>query len=200
MKIDKLVLGRLSNNTYFIIKGAKCIVVDPSMEYERIIEYIKNNGLTVEAILITHAHYDHVYSLFELERDTGAKIYMHKDDMELYKASIEHIRTKETKIHELIFGGEVLNILDEDIKVIHNPGHAKGCVSYVIGDNIFTGDFIFKGNIGRTDLPTSNPNDMKKSILEFNKLDKNYNIFPGHGDVTTFSEEQKNNPYLVGLK
>lgn len=200
MKIDKLVLGRLANNTYFIIVGDRCIVIDPSMEYDKIIGYIKDNNLTVEAILLTHAHYDHIYSLYELKRDTGAKIYLHKDDLEMYGFSVNRIRGTKTDIDVLLSGGETFNILGEEIKVIHNPGHAKGCVSYVIGDNMFAGDFIFKGSVGRTDLPTSNPEEMENSLKEFVALGGNYNIFCGHGEETTYAQELNTNPFLVGLK
>lgn len=200
MEINKLVLGRIENNTYFVTKGNRCIVIDPSMEYKQIINYIKTHDLCVEAILITHAHFDHVYSLYELKEDTGAKVYMHKDDMPLYKGSVDKLRTKAVEIDVWLSGGETLNILDEDIEVIHNPGHAKGCVSYIINDNMFVGDFIFKGSIGRTDLVTSDVNEMEESLKSFVKLDRDLKIFSGHGEETDYYTELRTNPYLIRLQ
>lgn len=198
MEIKKFILGRIDNNTYIVSKGKDCLVIDPSMEYEKIISYIKEQELNVKGILITHAHYDHVYSLFELVRDTGAPVYMHEDDMGLYDAAIKRINSVKVNIDHLLKGGEVLNLLGEDIQVLHCPGHADGCVCYIIGDNMFTGDFIFKGSIGRTDLETSKPDKMKESLKKFVSLDKNYNIFCGHGDDTTYFEELQTNPFLAG--
>lgn len=200
MKIKKLILGRINNNTYIISNENSCIVIDPSMEYKKIIGYIKENDLKVEAILITHAHFDHVYSLYELVMDTGAPVYMHEDDFWLYEKSVEKLRTKKVDVQYPLKGGETLELIGEKIEVIHVPGHAEGCVCYIIDDNMFTGDFIFKGSVGRTDLPTSNQQDMNESLKKFTKIDRDLKIFCGHGDNSSYYEEMNNNPFLTGLK
>lgn len=200
MEIKKLILGRIDNNTYIVSKDKDCIVIDPSMEYKKIIGYIRDNELSVKAILITHAHFDHVYSLYELVQDTGAPVYMHEDDFELYDFSVKKLRSTKVKIDYPLKGGEALDIMGERIEVLHFPGHARGCVCYIIGDNMFTGDFIFKGCVGRTDLPTSNQKDMDESLVRFARIERDLKVFCGHGEDSTYYEEMQTNPFLVGLK
>ena len=197
----EIITDRIENNTYFVSKGSDCIVIDPSMEYKQITEHIKVNGYNVKAILITHAHYDHVYSLYELVRDTKAPVYMHKDDFPLYDASIPMTGSaNKVEIDYPLNGGEALDILGEKIEVVHTPGHAEGCVCYIIGDSIFTGDFIFKGTVGRTDLPTSNKSKMNDSLNKFSKLDRDLKVYAGHGEDSTYYDEMNTNPFLIRYK
>lgn len=196
MKIKKLVLGQIDNNTYILSNDNKCVVIDPSMEYEKIKSYIDENDLTVEAILITHAHFDHVYSLYELKQDTGAKVYMHEDDLELLDMSVEYLHTKPTKIDVLLKGDEELSLIGETFKVLHTPGHAKGCVCYIVNDCMFTGDTIFKDSMGRIDLMTSQPKVMYNTLQMFTQIGGDYKIYCGHGEDTTYKRELEYNPYL----
>ena len=201
MEIKKLVLGRIDNNTYIVSKGKDCFVIDPSMEYNQIIGYIKENGLNVVAILITHAHYDHVFSLYELVQDTGAPVYMHGDDLNAYGMAVRRINSEPVEIENFIKDGDVLEILGEKIEVMHFPGHAKGLVAFMMDDTMFCGDFLFKGTTGRTDLPGSNTAQMKESLIKFSKLTRgNFKILSGHGEDTTFDEEMANNPFLMDLR
>lgn len=194
MKIDKLVLGAIDNNTYIVSNGKRGLIVDPSNGFDQIMAAV--DGLTVEAILLTHAHWDHVYALAQVKEATGAKIYMHKADLPLLMSSIRRIGEKYIEPDVLLTGGETLDIIGEQVQVMHTPGHAMGCVCYLIQDCMFCGDTLFKGSIGRTDLETSQPEVMQESLKKFRELDKDYRLYCGHGENSTLAEELAHNPFL----
>lgn len=173
MKIKKIITGSLEENCYILIKNNDCIVIDPGDDFIKIKEKIKN--LNLLGILITHYHFDHVGALDELLEYKSVKIY--DNDLE----------EKEYKINNFIFS------------IIKNPGHSSDSVSFYFKDDkiMFTGDFIFKGTIGRTDLPTGNMIDMKYSIKKIKKYDKNIILYPGHGEETTLEDEINNNYFFT---
>lgn len=170
MKIEKVVVGELSENCYILGIDNDVLVVDPGDEYEKINKVI--NGRNVLAVLITHNHFDHV----------GALKYFKNID----KYMFSNLEEKEYSIGKFKFD------------VIFNPGHSSDSVSYYFKkDNIlFCGDFIFYHSIGRCDLPTGNINEMMNSIEKIKKLPKNTIIYPGHDIDTTLEEEIKNNYYF----
>lgn len=171
MVIKRIKVGSYRANCYIIIKDKACLVVDPGDEYERIIEYIGN--LELKGILITHYHFDHVGALKELLSKYNVSIYDYKKE-----------------------GNNVVDIFNFDI--IINKGHASDCVSFYFKDDkiLFTGDFLFKGTIGRTDLETSNDKDMYESLKMIRTYAEDIIIYPGHGHESTLGYEFKNNPYL----
>ena len=172
MVVEKLVLGPLENNCYIIKKEDKCLVVDPACDFDIIKNSVKN--LEVEGILITHYHYDHVGALDDVINHSNAKVYDFKTL------------------------GEI-NTNNFSFKVIDTKGHKDDCVSFKFDDFIMTGDFLFKGSIGRTDLEGANFDDMRKSITLFKSFDKNYKIYPGHGEDTTLDFEKENNYFMKNL-
>lgn len=172
MNVKKLVLGPLENNCYIIENEGSCLVVDPANSFETIKENIKN--LKVEGILITHYHYDHIGALDELKEYTNSKVY----------------------------DFNTLGIIKTDsfeFEVTSTEGHKDDCVSFKFDDFIMTGDFLFKGTIGRTDLEGANFEEMKKSLMLFKSYDKNYKLFPGHGEDTTLDFEKENNYFMKNL-
>jgi len=170
MEIKTLKVGYLQTNCYIIINNGKSLIIDPGDEGERIKENIK--GLDLQAILITHSHFDHIGALNHFK---NIKIY---DNNNL-----------EEKEYELI---------DLKFNVIKTKGHTNDSISFYFKEQniMFTGDFIFEGTIGRTDLETGNIEEMKKSIKKIKKYPLNTIIYPGHGNKTTLEKEIKTNPYL----
>lgn len=199
MKIKKITSKFLSANQYVIINDNKCIVIDPCINYNETIKLCSN----IEAVLITHGHCDHILEL-ESYLNKNIKIYMHKKAYEKLISSYKNCSTMCG--FELIFNleSEKINyvsndefvLIDKKVRSIENPGHTNCCVSYIIDDKMFTGDFLFKGSIGRTDLPTGNSTVMKLSLDKIKEFKEDFVIYPGHDNETTLFEEIKYNRYL----
>lgn len=173
MNVKTIKTGYLEENCYILIIDDKALVIDPGDDYDKIKQELTNYNLV--GILITHNHFDHVGALDNLLNDYKIQYYSHHN-------------LKEQKY----------NIKPFDFEVIYTPGHSKDSVSfYFEKENIlFSGDFLFKGTVGRMDLEGGNPTEMKQSLLKLDRLNNNTLIFPGHGDNTTLKEERKNNLYL----
>lgn len=171
MKVSNLVLGPLNNNCYFLEIDDEVIIIDPAKHINKIKNKLGEKNLV--AIFVTHYHFDHVGALKNLQNKYDVPIYDYKKEEKNYK----------------------LNKFDFDI--IYNPGHSKDSVSfYFKNDNLlFSGDFIFKDDIGRCDLEGGDYEEMLKSIDKIKKYE-DFIIYPGHGEITTLSYEKKYNPYF----
>ena len=169
MKIKTIKVGFLQENCYILNIENEALIIDPGDEYEKILEGL--NNLELKAILITHRHFDHIGALNEFK---NIPIYEYKN-----------LEEKEYKIGKFKF------------EVIYTKGHTSDSVTYYFKEtkDMFTGDFLFKESIGRTDLETGNNEEMKKSIEKIKQY-PNVKIYPGHGEATTLKEEKENNPYL----
>lgn len=169
MEIKKIVVGLLEENCYILTKNNKTIIIDPGKEFEKIDKEIERE---LVGILITHHHFDHVGALNELKNKYNVPVidYNNQKVLEPFK-----------------------------YKIIENPGHTKDSISiYFKEENLmFCGDFIFKGTIGRTDLPTGNMIEMKNSIKKLLTLNENIILYPGHYNETTLKEEKENLVYLL---
>lgn len=186
MKIEKLVVGSYQENCYFLRKNNNLIIVDPGDEFKRIDEKIINDNLNLVAILITHAHFDHIGALEELTKKYNVPVYYNNVNNEIIYDNLVNVTEKE------------YNIKDFSFKVIYTSGHRNDLVSYYFYEEgiMFTGDFIFKGTIGRTDLKYGNMIDMLKSIKKIKEYPDNILIYPGHGDETLLKYEKENNYYF----
>lgn len=167
--IKKIVVGPLEENCYLIENDTECLIIDPGAESDKI---IKNITKKVVGILITHYHFDHIGALSELKEKYNVKVYDHSNLNE----------------------GDN-NISTFKFKLINTNGHTMDSVSYLFGNDLFVGDFIFKGSIGRCDLG-GDIDIMRKSIEKIKKYDPNIKIHPGHYEDTTLKEEIINNPYF----
>ena len=186
MKIEKLVVGSYQENCYFLRKNNNLIIVDPGDEFKRIDEKIINDNLNLVAILITHAHFDHIGALEELTKKYNVPVYYNNVNNEIIYDNLVNVTEKE------------YNIKDFPFKVIYTSGHRNDLVSYYFYEEgiMFTGDFIFKGTIGRTDLEYGNMINMLKSIKKIKEYPDNILIYPGHGDETLLKYEKENNYYF----
>ncbi|MCL2088296.1 MAG: MBL fold metallo-hydrolase [Oscillospiraceae bacterium] len=197
INITALNLGFMGNNCYIVHDGKEAAVIDPGFEAETVFDAVKNQGLTLTKILLTHAHYDHIDAAPMLARLSGAKIYLHEDDRETLQHSGK-INPSDNFVDVLLKDGDTINVGDIKIEVMHTPGHSKGSVCYLCGDAIFTGDTLFKETVGRTDLYGGNYGVLMESLKKLTSLEGDYRIFPGHESETTLEHERKYNSYCKG--
>ena len=196
-KISKIETPQFGTNVYLLETAKNIIVIDPGEAAQSILAAAQKIGKPIVAVLLTHAHYDHVGAVAPLQT-TGARVYLHEEDFKLVGKSGYVFGS--VSPDALLKGSEQeLQFDTAKIKMLHTPGHSAGSVCYIIDDNMFTGDTIFKHEIGRCDLPSGNLNTMKKtlkSLLDIYRVDGiEYKVLPGHGDSSTLSSECKFNPY-----
>ncbi len=213
-KYFHLYTGPLDVNTYIVINGNVGFVVDPGGDAQEIYSIFRKQNAKIEAILLTHAHFDHIGGVAELCKiaskgedgkenpQNAPTVFLHKDELEKigsYKNMGFAMNANPEKFVPdiLLNGGETLKIAGLDVKIIHTPGHAKGSVCYVVSNKIFVGDTLFFMSFGRTDFYDGNAKDLKNSIVnKLFALKGNYTILPGHGEPTTLDFERVNNPIL----
>ena len=203
MNIKRLTLGELGTNCYIVSKDGKALVIDPADDAETISDYLIENDLNLEGILLTHGHYDHIMASGELRRLTGAKIYAHemeKDTLENAELNagerMGHSYTVSPDV--LLKDGEVVSFTPAAFKVIYTPGHTIGSACYLDEEEkiMFTGDTIFYGSVGRCDLPTGDEEALMASLAKLKAIDPDTEIYPGHGRGSTIAGELKRNIYL----
>ena len=202
----KRIVSRLLDQNIYVLYNDlnEAIIVDPGLGFDLIDNFLKNKNLTPIAIIGTHAHIDHIASASDCIKHYNIPFYIcrgnsimleHYDIMKGYM----NVDSERPEVSHWIEESErKLTIGSFEFNVNYNPGHSPGCVSFEIDSLIFCGDLIFKGSIGRTDLQTSNPADMEKSLEMFvNSFDVNSTLLPGHREITTLDYELKTNPFLV---
>ena len=192
MKITTIPLGMLGTNCYILSEGNRCLVIDPGDEPRRVLSFLEDQGLTLEAILLTHGHFDHVGAVKDLAADTDCRVFLCEEDLKL-----PHTMTAGTLYHTDFYGeGDQLTLAGMTFEVLHTPGDTPGSVCLRFGTHLFYGDTLFAGSCGRTDFPGSEPAAMVRSLKRLSQLEDGLNVYPGHGESTTIGEEKRYNPYL----
>jgi len=192
MKITVLPLGMLQTNCYILTEGDRCLVIDPGDEPEKVLGFLEKHGLTLEAVLLTHGHFDHVGAVKTLAAETDCRVFLCEKDLSLPGAM-----TAGPLYHTDFYGeGDKRTLAGLEFEVLHTPGHTPGSVCLRFGEHLFSGDTLFAGSCGRTDFPGSSPADMIRSLSRLSQLEESLKVYPGHGGSTTIGEEKRYNPYL----
>ena len=207
MQITRITGGPLPTNCYFLKDDATgaSAVVDPGFRSGELSELACRDG-KVEAILLTHGHFDHISGAAKLQRETGARIYLPADELPFvtdsalnlagafFESAVELFR-----VDVPLNDGDAVRLGSLELRVLRTPGHTVGGCCYVVGDAIFSGDTLMKLSCGRTDCPTGSGSQMADSLRRLAGLKGDYRVLPGHGPETTLDFERRNNPFLESL-
>ncbi|GGB29381.1 hydroxyacylglutathione hydrolase [Lentibacillus populi] len=205
MKIKEMSLGPLGTNCYIVYDDQHALVIDPGGDADQIISFLTMESIEPKAILLTHAHFDHIGGVEPLRSYYGINVLLHDneaawlEDPGLNGSALfigEEIKTKKAE-QPLKPGTRTISSFTFDI--LHTPGHSPGSVSLVFSNEkiVFGGDALFQHGIGRTDLPGGDFEQLIQSIQQkLYLLDDSYVVYPGHGPATTIAEEKRNNPFV----
>ena len=194
LKVYAMALGAYQTNCYIIHEetSKSCCVIDPGYDADRILDKLETLGLSLEAVLLTHGHFDHVGAVKDLAAETQCDVYLHPDDL-----SMPPMMTAGALYYTKTYAeGSRLKLAGLDIAVLHTPGHTPGSVCLLADTAIFSGDTLFQGSCGRTDLPGGDWATIGKSLKRLAALEGNFWVYPGHGPSTTLRDEKKYNPYM----
>lgn len=211
--------GAFAANCYLVAPapGEECVIIDPGQDAERGIEELLDRyRLKPIAVLLTHGHIDHMWSVAPVCGAKGIPAYIHPDDRDLLSDPARglSLMTKQQFLGGMTFSepddvkaledGEIVTLAGLDFTIGHTPGHTPGSVTFRSGadnvDALFTGDLLFAGSIGRTDLPGGDHATILKSLARTLSLPDVTVVLPGHGPTTTIGDERQTNPFLTGLQ
>jgi hydroxyacylglutathione hydrolase len=205
--IDSLTVGPFQTNIYLLscLESSQAAIIDAGGDADGLMNCVAKRGVDVTQILQTHAHIDHIGAISEIKKRTGAPIYLHPADLPLYLAAPQQGAFFGIPIgddlppidHELGEPGRV-KVGELEARLLHLPGHSPGGVAFYFESigALFSGDVLFAGSIGRTDLPGSDIGEMRLSLERLKELDGDVRVLPGHGPETTIGEELRTNPFL----
>lgn len=202
---ETLTVGPLAVNCYIVgsKKDGVAIVVDAGGDHEEILNVLRKHNLSLQFLINTHAHFDHVGGVRYLQDLTGAKFFLHQDDIPLLDCLNDQTDAfglpsiPIPKIVQPLVDNEEIAIGNETIRVIHTPGHSPGSVCFLIDDAVFAGDTLFAGSIGRTDIyGGSYPTIIHSIETRLFTLKNHVIVYPGHGTFTTIGEEKQHNPFF----
>ncbi len=200
-----LPLGDYQTNCYIVCaaESKTCAVIDPGYFPERILSFLADKGLGLDAILLTHGHFDHVGAVKALVEATGCRLWMKESD---YTQRSNPQNDFLYPIHDCDFcevsfceEGEKIRAGGAVFTVMETPGHTWGSVCYLCENAIFSGDTLFAGSCGRTDLPGGDYGTIVLSLERLAELQGDYTVYPGHGSATTLAQERMYNPYMRTL-
>jgi hydroxyacylglutathione hydrolase len=208
MRITKKQLGTLQTNSYLVISEKNnAVLIDIGQGASEILNIAKKENIIIKKIFLTHGHFDHILGVSEIVENTSAMVYISKGDEEMLNDCTKNLgeycgysNCKNIALDVIVADGDEISLDELTFKVIETPGHTKGSVLYICNDNIFSGDTLFKEEVGRIDLYGGSYKQLKQSLEKFKKLDGEYNIFCGHGEDTTLAYELANNRYLGAKK
>lgn len=207
MIVRQLTVGPLEENCYLLADetARRGVLIDPGDEPDRLLAAVREAGVTLDAIWLTHAHMDHVGGIAGIRRAIPAPIHLHPLDRPLYDRAAQQGAAYGLTIEQppapdvALAHDTVLRLGSLEFSVMHTPGHSPGLV-VIHGNGVaFVGDLLFAGSIGRTDLPLSSPQAMSRSLERVARLPAETVVYPGHGPATTIGAELATNPFLNGI-
>lgn len=205
MILKEFILGPLEDNNYLLIDevSKEAVLIDCTQRSEDIDKVLQEYEATLKYILLTHGHFDHVLGVNDFKSKYNCKVLIHENDKAILDSINNHVRNfgmpavENQKVDGYVKENDIIKFGENEIKVIHTPGHTQGGVCYLIGDDIFTGDTLFFESVGRTDLLGGNFSQLKSNIQEkLFTLDGNIKVHPGHGPSSTIGHERVNNQFL----
>ncbi len=202
-------VGPIQENAYIVRsseRAGSAVMIDPGEEAERLLDAAVELGTQIEAILITHCHFDHVGAVAPVARATGAPVYCPEMETvvlaDIMKWTMPGFGPFESwRAEQTVKGGERLNIAGLDIEVLFTPGHSPGHVTYAFDGALLSGDVLFQGSVGRVDLPGGDWSTLERSIGELmGRFERDTIVYPGHMGATTLGREWDTNPFLSELR
>ena len=210
LDVEMLTVGPIAENCFVLRRAGseRALVVDPGEEPERILALVEELGVGVEAILITHCHFDHIGAVEPVAKATGAPVYCPEIEAPILANIMAFVPWEgfgpyeSYEADETVGGGEALELADLTLDVVFTPGHSPGHVTYSVRDEnaIFSGDVLFQGSVGRVDLPGGDGPTLMRSIQELvESHPPETAVYPGHMGLTTLGAERATNPFLTQL-
>jgi hydroxyacylglutathione hydrolase len=207
MDVRMLTVGPLQENCFLVRRerSDRCLLIDPGDEADRLLGVMEELGVQPEAILLTHTHFDHIGAVAPIARATGAPVHCPRGELAILGDPAAYsppmfgpIEGWEADV--AVDGGQRLQLAGFDVDVISTPGHSPDHVTYAIERALFSGDVLFQGSIGRTDLPGADHETLMRSIAELlERFDDDTGVHPGHMGLTTLGRERATNPFLQAL-
>lgn len=204
MQIRRLVMGDLETNCYVVSDAAgQTMIIDPADDAEQLIAFLRQNHLCVVAVVLTHAHFDHMLAAHAVRDAYNVPLYIGQGDSDAMTNPIRNLSglfspDEAITIEDFtcVSDGDSIRVGELSFEILETPGHTPGCICLHCGGVLFSGDTLFADSIGRLDFPGGDPSAMQKSLLRLMQLPSETEVFPGHGPETTIGREAAHNPYL----
>ena len=207
--VRSFAVGPIQENAYIVRSSAQAstaVMIDPGEEPQRLLDAARDLGTEIEAILITHCHFDHIGAVAPLAKATGAPVYCPEMETvvlaDITKWTMPGFGPFESwQAEQTVKGGERLRLAGLDIEVLFTPGHSPGHVTYALDGALLSGDVLFQGSVGRVDLPGGDWTTLERSIGDLmGRFERDMVVYPGHMGVTTLGREWDTNPFLSELR
>ena len=204
MTVQSLTVGELAVNTYLVWESpTEALLIDPGDEPERLLAWIRSLGLRLKAVLLTHAHFDHMGAVEAICRATGAPLWVGAADEAALTDDTRNLSAVfgaplgfSIKADRLLHDGDTVSLGGTKLTVYETPGHTPGSLCLLGGGALFSGDTLFSGSCGRTDFPGGDYSAMRASLRRLADLPGDPTVYPGHGETSTLTEEKRSNPVL----
>ncbi|MGI6498475.1 MAG: MBL fold metallo-hydrolase [Oscillospiraceae bacterium] len=198
MILKRMQVGPIGTNCYLIGDEETKLgaIVDPGDEPDRILQGVRELGLTIQFVLLTHGHYDHTTGVRGVVEQLNVPVYIHKDEVAGGRSDAGGLQFGPIPQLQYYGEGDCLSLGGLTIEVMHTPGHSKGSVTLKVGDVLLTGDTLFRDSCGRTDLYGGNYQEILQSLKRLHDLPGDYQVYPGHEAPSTLSRERANNFYM----